>query len=435
MRLLLLLLTIFAGSTCLRAQQAEPKHNSNSQPTQGMDAMSMHSHSLIQSIEHHVTAGTDVEPNSTPVEMLMFMQGDWMLMLHGMAFLTDIQQSGGRGRDKLFAPNWVMPMVQRNLGNGILTLRAMLSLEPATISRRQYPLLFQQGETAFGRPIVDGQHPHDFIMELAAIYDYRVGDRTLLSVYVAPTGDPVLGPPAYAHRTSASENPVAALSHHLQDSTHIAANVITVGITHGGVRFEASGFHGREPDEFRWNIDSGMIDSWATRVTVSPAPNWTMQYSIGQLHSPEELARDEDVRRMTASIIYNRPFRDGNWASTLVWGRNQSLENGNIGNSYLLESNVQFGRNHVWTRIENVDRTNELLLGENPLPVGFVERYFTRVQAYTAGYDRDIGHIPYLASTIGTQLTWYGVSQVLKPLYGTHPVGANVFLRLRLRGN
>jgi hypothetical protein len=28
-------------------------------------------------------------------------------------------------------------------------------------------------------------------------------------------------------------------------------------------------------------------------------------------------------------------------------------------------------RNSVWTRVENVDRSNELLLGENPLPAGF----------------------------------------------------------------
>ena len=72
-----------------------------------------------------------------------------------------------RGGDKFFSTNWFMPMAQRELGPGELTLRAMLSLEPATVTGRQYPLLFQQGETAYGNPIVDGQHPHDFFMELA----------------------------------------------------------------------------------------------------------------------------------------------------------------------------------------------------------------------------------------------------------------------------
>src|SRR6185312_1250879 len=202
-------------------------------------------------------------------------------------------------------------------------------------SQRRYPLLFQQGETAFGNAIVDGQHPHDFFMELAAMYDFKIADNTLLSFYVAPMGSPALGPMAYPHRASAAENPVATLGHHLQDSTHIAADVITVGLTHRMWRLEASGFHGREPDEFRWDVNSGKIDSWSTRLTVSPAHNWSAQYSIGQLHSPEVLAPSEDLRRMTASIMYNRPLHNGNWASTLVWGRNVSLADGNVGNSYL----------------------------------------------------------------------------------------------------
>jgi hypothetical protein len=390
------------------------------------------SRSMIQQTQEHAISGTDVEPNSTPHPMLMKMHGNWMLMLHGEAFLADIQQSGPRGADKLFSTNWIMPMAQRRIGGGKLTLRTMLSLEPATISDRRYPELFQEGETAYGLPIVDGQHPHNFFMELAGIYDYAAGDRALLSFYVAPVGDPALGPPAYPHRASASEDPVAPLGHHLQDSTHIADDVVTFGATYRGLKLEASGFHGREPGEDRWDIDQGKIDSWSTRAAVNPAEDWSIQYSIGQLHAPEALFPAENTRRMTSSLMYNRPLKRGNWASLLLWGRNQSLLDGNVGNSYLLESTLQFlQRNSVWTRIENADRTNELLIGEDPLPPGFVERYFTKVQAYTAGFDRDLGHIPHLSIAIGGQLTWYGVPDVLKPIYGAHPVSAILFLRLR----
>ena len=387
---------------------------------------------LIDLIEQHATAGTDAEPTSTPQNMLMTTRGGWMFMLHGVAFLNDTQQTGPRGSDKFFSTNWIMPMAQRELGRGTLTLRTMLSLEPATVSGRRYPLLFQQGETAFGRPIVDGQHPHDFFMELAAMYDQRLSENTLLSVYFAPMGSPALGPMAYPHRPSASENPVATLGHHLQDSTHIADDVVTVGLTHRNFRIEASGFHGREPDESRWNVDSGKIDSWATRFTVNPGRNWSLQYSIGHLQSPEALSPTEDLRRMTASVMYNRSFRNRSWASMLLWGRNQSLGDGNVGNSYLAESTVRLQRNSVWTRIENTDRTNELFLDGNAIPPGFEERYFTRVQAYTIGYDREIGHIPHLATALGTQLTFYGVPEVLKAAYRDHPIGANIFLRVRI---
>ena len=86
----------------------------------------------------------------------------------------------------------------------------------------------------------------------------------------------------------------------------------------------------------------------------------------------------------------------------------------------------------IWTRIENVDRTNQLLLGEKLPPPGFSEHYFARVQAYTAGYDREIGHIPHLSTAIGGQVTWYGVPDALRSTYGAHPVGGLVFLRFRV---
>ena len=285
-------------------------------------------------------------------------------MVHGVVFVNEIQQSGPRGGDKFFGESWFMGSAQHDAGPGKFTARAMLSLDPGLISKRRYPELFQLGETAFGNPIVDGQHPHDFFMELAAIYDWKIGERSLLSFYAAPIGDPALGPPAYAHRASASEDPLAVLGHHMQDSTHIADEVVTAGYAYRIVRFEFSGFHGREPDENRWNIDAGAIDSWSARLTVSPTPNWSGQFSLGTLKSPEALSPLEDLRKMTASVEYNRPISRGSWASSLVWGRNRSLATGEVLNSYLLESTLHFlSHNAVWGRIENVDRTNLLLLG------------------------------------------------------------------------
>lgn len=399
----------------------------------GTDDSHMHPVSLLDAVEHHSISGTDVEPISTPSSMLMSMKGNWMLMLHGVAFLTDIQQTGSRGADKLFSTNWIMPMVQRKFDSGTLTLRTMLSLEPGTVSHRFYPELFQQGETAFGKPIVDGQHPHDFFMELAAIYDVKLGEKTLLSFYVAPVGDPAIGPPAYPHRGSVSEDPFAPLGHHLQDSTHIVNEVMTVGITRGVARLEASGFHGREPDEYRWNLDSGKLDSWSTRLTVNPGRNWSAQYSFAHLSSPEDLHPAEDIDRMTASVMYNRPLAKGNWASLLLWGRNKNQPSGLIWNSYLAESTVRFAdSNYIWGRLENVDRTNELLFKNAVEPPNFEESVVGRVQASTIGYDRDVKIFSHLATAIGGQATFYGVPNSLKPIYGPHPFGIVVFVRLRL---
>lgn len=394
--------------------------------------MDMAPETFLDEIVHHSTSGTSAEPNSTPVPMLMARRRGWRLMFHANVFVIDEQQSGSRGFDKFFSTNWFMGMAQRGVGPGRFTARAMLSLEPATISGRRYPLLFQQGETAFGHPIEDGQHPHDFFMELAALYDLKAGDKNLLSFYFAPMGDPAIGPASYPHRASASENPVAALGHHQEDSTHIASDVVTLGFARGIFRLEASGFHGREPNESRWNIDQGAIDSWSTRVTLQPGQNWSAQYSYARIAGPEALFPDEDQRRMTASVMYNRPIADGNWVSTLLWGRTRSLPDEAVFNSYLFESSVRFKTRHrVWTRIENVDRSNELLLGQNPTPPGFHEDPIGRVQAYTFGYDRDFDFVPHLASALGVQFTTYGVPQILRPIYGSHPAGVVLFARFR----
>jgi hypothetical protein len=416
--------------------QPEPAETMPDMPGMQHDSAYQQPITFINEIMLHDTAGTSAQPNSTAEPMIMHTWGAWMLMFHGEAFLSALQQSGPRGYDKVFSTNWFMPMAQRQIGRGQLTLRTMLSLEPATVTQRFYPLLFQQGETAFGKPINDGQHPHDFIMELAALYDLRLGKNALLSFYAAPVGDPAMGPSAYAHRASASENPVASLGHHLQDSTHIANDVVTGGLAYKKARIEFSGFHGREPDEFRWNIDSGAMDSWSTRLTVQPGQNWSAQYSFAHLTSPEELHATEDVQRMTASLSYNRAIAGGNWASTLLWGRNRVLQTGEVFNGYLAESTLQFAqRNRVWGRIENVDRTSELLLGKQVEPADFEETFLARIQAYTVGYDRDFPLIPGLSTALGGQVTFYGKPDFLTPIYGQHPAGAILFIRVRPTGN
>ena len=180
--------------------------------------------------------------------MLMSMRGSWRLMFHANAFLTDAQQTSPRGGDKFFSTNWFMPMAQRRLGAGQLTLRAMFSLEPATVSGRRYPLLFQQGETAFGVPIADGQHPHDFFMELGALYDLPLSQRAALLLC------PGWRSGAWAHRLSPSRLRIGKsrrrVGHHQQDSTHIADDVVTAGLTYRIARIEASGFQAASPMNF-----------------------------------------------------------------------------------------------------------------------------------------------------------------------------------------
>jgi hypothetical protein len=388
---------------------------------------------LTGNVLRHTASGTSLEPDSTAPPMLMQMRNNWMLMLHGQASIVEQQQSGPRGHDKFFSTNWIMPMAQRNFGSGELTLRAMFSLEPATISGRYYPELFQQGETAFGKPIVDGQHPHNFFMEIAGLYDRKIGEQSLLSIYLAPVGDPALGPVAFPHRASAAEDPLAPLGHHLQDSTHIADEVATGGVTWRKLHLEASGFHGREPDENRWIIQLGGLDSWSTRLTVAPARDWTAQYSIGHLHSPEAQHPEEDVLRQTASIGYHHQWQAAARPVILdalaLWGRNHTIDTPTNANGYLLEATVHVhNRYAIWTRIENVDRTTDLLGAAAPPE----ETVIGRVQAYTGGYVHRLYANRWSVYELGAQGTFYNTPESLEKLYGDHPAGVAMVFNIHL---
>lgn len=367
-------------------------------------------------------SGTSVNPASSPMNMAHFHAGNWRFMVHGLAFAGDIQQTGPRGADKFTSVNWFMGEAGHNLDGGIFSIRSMLSLEPATVTDRRYPELFQTGETAYGKPIVDGQHPHNFVMELALDYSHPLGEKTSWELYVAPVGDPSLGPVAYPHRVSAEEIPQATLAHHLEDSTHISDDVVTGAITHGMVRVEASGFHGAEPDENRWQIGYGAIDSYSARVTVSPDANWTAQISAGRLNKPEALEPGNQVRT-SASATYNRPYARGNWATSMIWGRVHKTALGDNLDGYTLESVARFAeKNYLTGRVELVDK-DELLPGGQIFRIG----------AYTGGYTRDFYFLPGIATGLGANFTTYTMPAALHPLYGERPVAAWVFLRFKLR--
>jgi len=395
----------------------------------GQMSMGGPAETLKDNVLRHSASGTSLEPDSSAPAMLMRMSGKWMEMLHGEVNAAEQQQTSPRGRDKLFSVNWVMPMAQRTTAHGQWTFVSMLSLEPATITGRYYPELLQQGETAFGKAIVDGQHPHDLFMELAAMYDRDLGERGLASMYVAPVGDPALGPVAFPHRVSAESNPLAPLAHHLQDSTHIAYDVVTGGLTRGPARIEASGFHGREPGENRWTIEYGAVDSWSTRLTVAPARDWIAQYSVGHLHSPEMLHPEENVLRQTASLSLHHAWSTAEVDATAVWGRNHTIGTDVNANGFLLEVEARLRqRQSLWTRIENDDRTTDLL-GPSAPPE---ESVVGRVQAYTGGYAHRIWHEERGAVELGAQATLYTIPPRLLQLYGAHPVGVAGVLHWRI---
>src|SRR5688572_19638514 len=218
-------------------------------------------------------SGTTWIPDAVTVPSARFMTGGWDLMLHGFIFGQYNKQGGPRGDAQFGSLNWGMFMASREVAGGRFQARTMLSLDPATVTARGYPLLLQSGEAHEGEAIRDRQHPHDFWMELGVMYERPVSENLALSFYAAPSGEPALGPAAFMHRPSAMDNPFAPLGHHWQDATHISFGVLTAGVFGRTWKLEGSIFNGREPNEERWDFDEINLDSYSGRLTVNPDSN------------------------------------------------------------------------------------------------------------------------------------------------------------------
>jgi hypothetical protein len=352
------------------------------------------------------------------------------------AFLTFNAQGGPRGGTEFGAQNWWMGMARRPFARGTLTFNTMLSLEPATVGRDGYREIFQVGESLDGVPVIDRQHPHDFLMQAAAVWRVPLRKGYALTLAGAPVGEPALGPVAYMHRASAVENATAPLSHHTLDSSHIAMGVITAGLDRGPWQVETSLFHGREPDDDRWDLmDPGALDSWSARGWYRPRPSWSFQLSTGFLRNPETLEAG-DVRRLTASGSWTRARASGSTATTVAYGRN--YKEGVDFSVFLAESTHTFGANTVYGRFEAVQVETDLLRfgvhafvggkkAHVPDDVGRVDT----VNALTLGGTRTIARPRQWDLAAGADITAYGVPAVLKPTHGNSPVSFHVFIRVR----
>src|SRR2546426_7514797 len=381
--------------------------------------------------ETRMGSGTSWLPDASPMHAAHYMLGRWTLMLHGKGFLQYDWQGGSRGSDQLGIVNWAMAAASRPLGGGQLQLRAMLSAEPWTIGSRGYPLLGQSGESYQGAPLHDRQHPHDLFMELAALYERPVARNLALSLYLAPVGEPAVGPVAFPHRPSAAADPLAPISHHWQDGTHITFGVVTAGVFTRNVKLEASWFDGREPDENRTNFDYAgrRLDSFSARLTVNPGPRWSLSTWYAYLKSPEGLYPDESLHRIGASALTTQPVgTKGTWSSGLIYGANDQIGPGPLASSVVLESTVGLdGTNSFFGRVEYVRKSAEELVIPSVPPTTQYD-----VGALALGYLRTVDTVAGLGAGVGVRGSLHFVASRLDGADGRRtPVGAAIYLQLR----
>jgi hypothetical protein len=373
-------------------------------------------------------SGTSWQPQAAPHYGWHFVRGSWTLMVHGVAYAEYDKQLGARGDDQFGSINWGMLMAMHSLAGGMLHLHGMLSAEPATIGSAGYPLLLQSGESYRGQTLHDRQHPHDLFMELAAIYEHPIAQNLALSLYVAPVGEPAIGPVAFPHRPSAASDPLAPLGHHWQDATHITYGVLTLGMFSRTWKVEGSIFNGREPDEHRTDIETRKLDSYAGRIFFNPNANWSYSASTAYIASPEVLHPDESLHRYAASIMNTRLLgARGEWSTSVIYGAN-AVSGASLANSALVETDASVdGVDTFFGRAEFVQKSAQDLVVADESES---RRY--DIGALTLGYSREI--IRARGLTLGASIlgTLSVVPGSLEATYGTrYPKGYAIFLRLR----
>jgi hypothetical protein len=371
--------------------------------------------------------------------------GAWTVMLHGNVFAQVLYEpgerhrTGGFGTRQLSSVNWGMGVARRSIGTTRLGLRAMVSLEPWTVSDCGYLNLLATGEMCEGDTIHDRQHPHDAIMELAADVDRPVRGALRWQLYAGLAGEPALGPGGFPHRLSAMPNPVAPIAHHWLDSTHISFGLITTGFYSRGWKTEVSVFNGREPDAQRADLDLAALDSIAGRLSMLPTDRLALQISAAHLREVEAAfppRRRSDADRATASATYHRPLPNGGiWAVVLAYGMNagrETLPDAVVElttHAALLETSITWGARDTWFgRAEIVGKPAHDLHAHE-----FGARVFT-VGKLQVGYERRLASWQGLGSGVGGTASASLLPAALGPRYsGRVAPGFALFLSVRPR--
>ena len=269
------------------------------------------------------SSGTAWQPDTSEHAGVEVMSGDWTLMAHGVLNLVYDHQSGPRGDDKAFACGMLMGMAQRPLGNGTLQFKAMVSPDPL-MGPSGYPLLLASGETANGRRPADRPPASARLLHGAVglgLAEHRPEEQRLslcrpagragvrAAGLHAPRGD-------HGFARGADQPPLAGLHAHQLRRGRPA------GLVLDRVKLEVSRFNGREPDQHRWNIETGPLEFDRRSAFVEPDANARAAGELGAFHRSRAARARVDQKRWSASALWADEVAPG-WklAGTLAWGR------------------------------------------------------------------------------------------------------------------
>ncbi|HJV81792.1 hypothetical protein [Noviherbaspirillum sp.] len=275
---------------------------------------------------------------------------------------------------------------------------------------------------------IENTRPDSAFQDGDASFHFRAGERHEVFGYADLPGASSLWPPVSSLRSffgSELSGP-GALNYWLDAANNRAAG-LTLGYAWRGLKLEGSAASGvRQDDRKPVETEALHLDSRSTRLSFHPSDHWTFQISRGTLVGLDQVVPSGDARRAAISTSYYRPFRDGDWQTTMAWGRT-SRKYREATTGYLLESALRFDVAHtVFGRLEQVGSDD--LLYENGSP----QRVF-KMNKLTLGYFKDVQTSGPLKFDVGALVSKHFIPVGAVPTYGAEPVSYMLFVRLKLQ--
>lgn len=214
---------------------------------------------------------------------------------------------------------------------------------------------------AWGEGLVDRRHPHTYAHELMLSANDVLGGLDgsgELSLSVGKgfvpfgTDDPMVRP--------VIRYPV---NHHLAQILERA--VIIAAARRGPAGIEAALFNGDEPERpGQWPRIARLGDSWATRVTLTPASGLELQASFAHVHSPEHRpGAGPDQAKWSASVRWEGAIGGHPGYALAEWARTAEADVF-VYPSLLAEGAWETGPHRLLWRVERTERPEETRTAE-----------------------------------------------------------------------
>lgn len=191
--------------------------------------------------------------------------------------------------------------------------------------------------------------------------------------------------------------------------------------------FESSAYSSQSGSAVPGRPGSLRIDSRSARLSFSPAADWVVRLSRGTVSGVDHLVAGDEVRRTAVSAAYKRSFEEGDWETTLAWGRNsRKFREPTVG--YLVESAFRFDGVHtVFGRIEQVGSDELSRVNES------MQRQLFKMNKFTLGYSQNLRVSSSLSLDAGAFIARHFVPSNMEPSYGSGPTAYMMFIRVKLQ--